>query len=353
MIGAPETMKGWQILLIFIVALLLAAGCSPSEENTQTVATALEVDDVSAATSGAADPISSSGTEEPTEVIETESSGGSSTIVPSASATSSQATVHMATATPEATPELPATQATPIPTINYFRSDVEVADPGDTITLEWMTTGAVTVTLWHLAPTGQLGRFWDVSPNGSFDYSIDPIERNYSRFALFASIDADNWQMATLSITLNCLDDWFFTNAPDICPARAALFSEGAVQYFENGLMIWMEAEDHIYVLFGDTSSPKWKRFVDSWEEGEPEDDPTITPPEGLYQPVRGFGLIWREEPGVRERLGWAVEEEAGFSTAVQRTSYAKYNETYVLAPDGQIWHLLAEGSGWEMIAPE
>jgi hypothetical protein len=48
--------------------------------------------------------------------------------------------------------------------------------------------------------------------------------------------------------------------------------------------------------------------------------------------------------------LAWAVDEEFGYTTLLQRTSYAKYNETYILAQDGAIWRLLAERSGWEMI---
>jgi hypothetical protein len=156
--------------------------------------------------------------------------------------------------------------------------------------------------------------------------------------------------MATLSIAIRCPDIWFFANGPDICPIGPALSSGGAMQRFEGGTMIWVEEEDHIYVLFEDDGSPGWNRYVDAWDPGDPDRDPTLSPADGFYQPVRGFGLVWREEPGVRDRLGWAVGEELGFTTLLQRTSYAKYNETYILAHDGSIWRLLPERSGWEMI---
>jgi len=76
-------------------------------------------------------------------------------------------------------------------------------------------------------------------------------------------------------------------------------------------------------------------------------------PPPGLYQPVRGFGLVWRQYSQVRSRLGWAVDEETGFSTTIQRTTRYKYNSIYLRALDGNVWHLEPELSGWEKIIVE
>jgi hypothetical protein len=102
-----------------------------------------------------------------------------------------------------------------------------------------------------------------------------------------------------------------------------------------------------------DQYGPRWAVYVDEWIEGEPEDDPTIIPPTGLYQPARGFGLVWRQRPDVRDRLGWAIDQETGFSTIIQHTMLFKYNSTYLHAPDGNVWHLLAEQSEWEKISVE
>jgi hypothetical protein len=90
--------------------------------------------------------------------------------------------------------------------------------------------------------------------------------------------------------------------------------------------------------------------YADDWNEGDPEDDPTLTPPDGLYQPVRGFGLVWRTYSEVRDRLGWAVDQEVGFDTVIQMTTRYKYNSTYIQALDGNVWHLQPELSGWEKI---
>ena len=245
----------------------------------------------------------------------------------------------------------PVTTIFPEPLISYFQASIQEADPGDTVILQWSATEAITVTLWRLMPTGQFGQWWDVEPEGSFEYNIKPHEKNFTRFTLFAAVDGDNSEMASLSITLRCLDTWFFDFAPDICPAAPALGSFAADQWFESGLMIWIEEEDQIYVLFDDGNSPGWSRYADLWDPGMPENDPLVAAPDGLYQPVRGFGALWREVSSVRDRLGWAIVEEAGFDTFLQRTSYARYNETYLMGPDGDIYRLLPERSGWEKIS--
>ena len=236
------------------------------------------------------------------------------------------------------------------PVINYFRSDVDEADPGGSTTLEWETGDATGVTLYHLMPTGQLGSFWEVGVSGAFEYEIGASERNHTDFLLIATDDGGRTAQTSLSITLRCPDAWFFAPAPGECPASPAIASDGAEERFEHGTMIWVQAEDLIYVLFADGQSPHWKALADEWDLGEPENDPTLTPPAGLHQPVRGFGLIWREETGVRDRLGWAIGPEVAFSTHLQRNSRPRYNDTYIGAVDGKVWKLLPESGGWEKV---
>jgi hypothetical protein len=234
--------------------------------------------------------------------------------------------------------------------INFFRADVEVADPGDTITLEWNWSGGTEATIYHLFG-GQLSEpWWTVGPSGTQEYTISSLARNYDRFVLFVNDAEGVLAQETLEIELRCPDEWFFSPAPDVCPAGPALVTDGAEQRFQRGVMLWNRAEDRIYVLFEDGGIPAWQAYEDEFEEGDLESDPDIEPPPGLYQPIRGFGLVWREQPGVRDRLGWAVDTETGYETAIQRTSYVKYNHTYIRALDGGVWRLGPEQSEWEYI---
>jgi serine/threonine-protein kinase len=99
------------------------------------------------------------------------------------------------------------------------------------------------------------------------------------------------------------------------CPRAEAIEVDAARQPFEHGWLLWRNDVNLIYGLEPDQS---WFFTGDTWRDGDPSDDPAIIPPNGLYQPVRGFGKVWREESGVRESLGWATTEEQGFTAIIQ-----------------------------------
>lgn len=105
------------------------------------------------------------------------------------------------------------------------------------------------------------------------------------------------------------------------CPVSPSESTFMAEQAFERGTMFWW-ANREIYALarepFNGVSNTFWK-LADTWQEGMAEDDPSMTGPEGLLQPVRGFGLAWRTSDQVRSALGWAVSPEAGYTGTFQR----------------------------------
>jgi hypothetical protein len=89
---------------------------------------------------------------------------------------------------------------------------------------------------------------------------------------------------------------------------------------------------------------------VDLFQQGDPESDPTLTPPQGLLQPVRGFGLLWRSEESLRQALGWALSTEAGFEGTAQA-----FEGGYAIAgPEGRLWFFYAQGTPrWELLHEE
>jgi hypothetical protein len=97
---------------------------------------------------------------------------------------------------------------------------------------------------------------------------------------------------------------------PRVTPAAWEVAT--AYQPFEHGAMIWSDhigwyAQPVVYVLHADGTA---RRFEDTFD---PAVDPAgggETPPEGLMEPSLGFGKVWREQPGVRESLGWATSGE-------------------------------------------
>jgi len=84
---------------------------------------------------------------------------------------------------------------------------------------------------------------------------------------------------------------------------------------FQGGYMFWRQDQNAIYVLYNDGT---WASYSDTWTSAEPEWDTMIYPPSGYYQPKRGFGKVWRNESGVRDKLQWATTEERGFFGTLQ-----------------------------------
>ena len=99
------------------------------------------------------------------------------------------------------------------------------------------------------------------------------------------------------------------------CPTQAEKSTWMAEQQFVGGLMFWRQDNDVIYVL---QNNGTWQQFPNTWHAGDPETDPSLTPPSGYYQPRRGFGKLWRENGVVQTQLGWATMEERGFTGSVQ-----------------------------------
>jgi hypothetical protein len=97
-----------------------------------------------------------------------------------------------------------------------------------------------------------------------------------------------------------------------------------AVQQFERGSMLWVKGANPstpgtIYMIFYDNNrgSLVWQSFADYWREGDPISRGE-TPPAGLYEPIRGFGKIWYENPQVANTLGWAAFPEYADYGAIQ-----------------------------------
>lgn len=117
-------------------------------------------------------------------------------------------------------------------------------------------------------------------------------------------------------------------NRPDLlaaigCPLGTppdTLALASAEQSFQGGAMIWLDdgppgEPGFIYVLYDNGT---FQRFVDTYVEGEDPESGGETPPDGFFAPVRGFGKVWREQPTVRDTLGWATDLENGTTATVQ-----------------------------------
>lgn len=119
---------------------------------------------------------------------------------------------------------------------------------------------------------------------------------------------------------------WFFTFAAGKSPVGVPNPVEtrlAAGQDFEGGRALYyaaapgdLDPRGTVYVIYNNST---WETFVDTFDGNrEQASDPNIVPPAGRYQPVRAIGKVWRQNVGVRSRLGWAFEPEKDFPGRLQ-----------------------------------
>ena len=240
--------------------------------------------------------------------------------------------------------------------IEAFAVSRQTVNPGETVTLSWDVAGEVEeVGVYTISELSQLDAYYgDLAASGSLTVTVPESRRNHMSFQLYAEDPDGMWIYADASAKITCPDVWFFPDPPDSCPWPAH-YTRMAVQHFERGVMVWTEWEDRIRVFYEDSTAVNlrsWSMQGNAWFEGMPESDPTIAPPPGLHQPVRGFGKLWREgsyrETPIRDLLGWAVEPEWAIERgAVQCEAVPKYATCYIGDPAGAVYVEQPEMSGW------
>ncbi len=137
-----------------------------------------------------------------------------------------------------------------------------------------------------------------------------------------------------------CEYAWFFSNPPKACPLQPTVYTSMVAQHFEHGMMLWHVGVIHIF--FSDDLQPSWDATSDAWFSGVPEYDPQIIPPSGYYQPVRGFGMLWRQgrigNYRVRDRLGWATDAEFFIGEGAEQCYFDAGLHCFVTGPDNAIY---------------
>lgn len=234
--------------------------------------------------------------------------------------------------------------------VEYFTTDSEFVTPGENVTLFWSVQGAERARLYRVDEEGERLFRWDVMGDGQITVATRDTDRDVARFLLTADIGGTEIEQL-LQIPLRCVDMWFFDPPPDACAAAPAELTTEAEQTFERGRMVWVDALDRIYVVFEDGQRPGWAMYPDEFTEGDPERDDSLAPPPGLEQPIRGFGLVWRSNPRVQERLGWALSPEVAFEGMMQADSAEPSLATlYLRLRDGGILALDAQINEWDVL---
>ena len=177
---------------------------------------------------------------------------------------------------------------------------------------------------------------------GTITFSVPSDAGTLSPLLIQLNIDGQLRGLHMLKVT--CDTPWFFEPRVNTCPFEPVVSSPAAAQHFEHGAMIWLQKTNSIYVLYNEDETTytigayKLERFDDAFKDGMPESDPNIKAPEGKYQPVRGFGSVWRQNASVMNRLGWAVDRERGYSACFGYAFGGRSTmRSYVSTPSGEL----------------
>jgi hypothetical protein len=230
--------------------------------------------------------------------------------------------------------------------IEYFVADVTAVPPGGSFRLFWSVQGIDQVTIYRLTAEGEREQRWERERTGTLEVSVREDDKDAVQFQLVIGDEA-NFVEQSVTIAIECAVNC--TGEP-ITFGGSAVSSGAAQQTFERGVMIWVQAETRIYVLFEDGEAPAWATYTDEFRDGQPESDPAISPPDGLLQPVRGFGLIWRGQAKVRERLGWATAPEVGYTAQLQTNATESGAVTYITTAQSDVFELAADGGRWRRV---
>lgn len=348
-----------------LLAALWCAGCVATATPNPPTAALITATEPPTSTAAPASPTPIAiVTATPTGAPATEAASSPTALSGSTPAPSSASSTPIASETAAAAPtNTPVPAVSPAPTvppeatalpvgIQFFGISPDTINPGDSVTLTWQATGQQ-AAIYRLEPGGPLTDLHNVPLSGTLTVQTPSTLRNRVDYVLYAGAGGSTAQ-ASVSAVIRCPDKWFFANPPAGCPGGPGAQVAMAAEHFQRGVMLWLSSPDQIYILYGDGQSPSWATVPNQWTQGQPENDPSLTPPAGLYQPVRGFGLVWRSTngsvgPSVRDRLGWATEAETALTGGYQCDSAPKYNHCYLSGPGGVIYHLKPEFSGWEV----
>ncbi|MBN1311955.1 MAG: hypothetical protein JXB30_11110 [Anaerolineae bacterium] len=217
----------------------------------------------------------------------------------------------------------PASSPDAAPQIISFTASPDRVSPGDTVKLSWQAVGskAEMVECLHLDDHPCLPKEYLPVPLEGTRSVIIPEDARYNvQFVLVAKGNNENDRVdKVMLIPVTCPTTWFFEGAPDpetSCPEQEVVTSQAAWQTFEHGTMMWIASTERIHTFFDNSTSGI---RTDQWAPSMPESDPSIVPPDGLYQPIRGFGLVWRE---FKDVLGWATAPEFAFEVVYQCSVY-------------------------------
>jgi hypothetical protein len=134
--------------------------------------------------------------------------------------------------------------------------------------------------------------------------------------------------------------------APAALASQPASVSDIAIfvtaQRFEHGTMIYRTDTGGIWVLYDDGYAASYP----SWAYGGLPDNPFFSVPPGFIRPINGFGRLWGGYGVVRNKLGWALRPEFGYTSRIitqDRTVFvSEYDQKIIQISPNDTWRYVS-----------
>ncbi len=239
------------------------------------------------------------------------------------------------------------------PKILTFEVDqVDLSNDAKQLTFRWETVGAddILISVWTSVrhyPT------WQVEASGEMTVEVYKTNWPNPQASLHVT-NQDSTESIHQSVEVKwpCLYTYFIEIAIENCPSGSPQTFATIYQEFEKGIMIAIPPTDpvgpFIYAL-----TDEGRAYVqpDPWTVDQPEIDPSLQPPDGLFAPARGFGQIWQpSEQIIQADFGWATAETMSYSAILQSPATSILPGTQFLTlPDGSVAKI--SGGYWEIIS--
>jgi len=264
---------------------------------------------------------------------------------------------------PETAPPVQPTPAPAVPPgpasdggqVVSFTASPPTVNPGAAVTLSWEVRGTGGVTITETVPNGgdPITVVNAQSPKGTATVYV-PDRAAYSvDYTLFTAQGA----YLTRTVRVHCPYAFFFGEG-DGCPSSPPVEIPAAYQPFEGGFMVWRGDTHEIYVFYqgapGDQSGAAGYFLASSYSTLPETPADGRVPPLDRFAPVQGFGKVWANAPGVRDRLGWALAPEMPVTLTVQQVALTRIPvpqfAIYLMLPDGEV--IGTGGNRWQVVQP-
>lgn len=222
-------------------------------------------------------------------------------------------------ADPDDSQEPVAGQPATSPKIVAFNAEPDVVNPGAAVRLAWEVAGTGGVVIEQSIPntTTQTVVVNAQSPQGATTVYLPDFAAYSVTYTLHtAARDAS----AEAMVRVNCPYTFFFGSG-DSCPTGPAVETRAAYQEFEGGYMLWRGDTNEIYVHYDDNTAAY---YLESSYADLPEAEVDEMPPLDRVAPSAGFGKVWANAPGVRDKLGWALAPEESYTMTIQQVATSR-----------------------------